>query len=231
MNRSEAADLTVLLARLADQDASGVLELRGTDDQARIGLRLGTVASADHGDGHPAPLQRYLYRMGLIDGIKSDVVSRIRAEYGLSFEEAVIKSSVIDASRLVAVVAFKITEVLTDIMTCGALDYVFTAGSSLYPASTVAVALDARGLSRELRNRQDAWSSISRFLGKDGRLICVSRAAPGSHLDRDQSVISRLASNGAALQALTEGSGLGRYRTHRTVYQLVHAGLMSLAPS
>lgn len=231
MIRSEAADLAVLLAGLADQGASGVLELSGTDNQARIGLRRGAVVSADQGAGRPAPLQDYLYRMGLIDGIKSDVVSRMRTEDGLSFEEAVIKSSVIDGSRLVAVVAFKITEVLTDIMTCGALRHAFTAGSSLYPASTVAVALDARGLSRELRNRQDAWSSISRFLGSDERRICISRAAPGNRLDRDQCVICRLASDGATLRALTEGSGLGRYRTHRTVYQLVHAGLMDLAPS
>ncbi|MCU0606764.1 MAG: hypothetical protein MUF78_04945 [Candidatus Edwardsbacteria bacterium] len=224
-------DIVALLAEAAEQSATGVLVLRGNGDQARIGLRRGSVVSADHGDDRPAPLQRYLYRMGLIDGIKHDVVSRMRAEYGLSFEEAVIKSSVIEASRLAAVVAFKITEVLTDIMTCGALGHEFEPGSSLYPSSRVAVALDARGLSRELRCRQDAWRSAERFLGGGGRRVCAAGTQPVHPLERDQSVVYRLASDGAALQDLAAGSGLGRYRTYRSAYQLVQAGLLELVPA
>lgn len=229
MNDRRTTDIAALLADTAERTATGVLVLQGGGDQARIGLQRGSVVSADHGDDRPAPLQCYLFRMGLIDGIKHDVVSRMRAEYGLSFEEAVIKSSVIEATRLAAVVAFKITEVLTDIMTCGALSHEFVPGSSLYPSSSVAVALDARGLSRELRCRQDAWRSFDRFLGGGERRVCVAGVPPGHHLERDLSVVYRLANDGTTLQELAVGSGLGRYRTYRSVYQLVQAGLLALA--
>ncbi len=222
------AGVPALLTGLAAGRSTGVLELEADDGRARIGLRDGTIVGADHGEGQDAQLQAYLYRMGLIDGIKHGVISRMRAEYGLSFEEAVVKSSVCDVSRLASAVAFKIAEVLTDSLTWDRVVHRFLNGAALYAGSRVSVALDAAGLSRELRSRLEEWRRAEAFLGRGPVRVRVL-SSPGHPLERDQVVICRLANGGATMRELVAGSGLGRYRTYRAVHRLALAGLVAVS--
>jgi hypothetical protein len=63
--------------------------------------------------------------MGVIDSIKHDVLTRLRSEYQMSYEETMVKSGVIDPVRLDSIIAFKIVEVATDVMTWGKAHYKF----------------------------------------------------------------------------------------------------------
>ncbi|HTY08342.1 MAG TPA: DUF4388 domain-containing protein [Candidatus Edwardsbacteria bacterium] len=227
--RIKGSELAAVLERLASRGDTGLLLLEAGDERAQIALRGGRITGAIHSArGRVLQLQQYLFRLGLIDGVKLDVLSGMREEEGLSFEDVMINGGVVDRQRLTEIVAFKIREIAAEMLAWESVQYRFLQDVSLYLASAVAVDLEVGLVLDDATKLYEEWRTIAAaFSWRD----VVLRPAGQSHdhaLERDQSIVFRLVGTGAQLQTLAAESGLGPYRTYRAVHQLVRAGLLTM---
>lgn len=225
---SSGADLTAIIERIAESSQTGLLMILANGDQAQVAFCDGQITGAMHIlEGITVQLQQYIYRLGLIDGIKRDVLSRMRDEDGLSFEEVLIHGGVIEKHNIRNVIIFKIKEILLEMLTWADISYSFIPGITLYGNSAVSVNLQTGEITGELSRQLDEWRQISdRFSWRELQLIPTGKAVK-HQMDRDQKAIYRIVTIPTTMETLVSCSGLGRYRTYRAAHSMLEAGLLA----
>ena len=225
----KGCELGALLELLASQRHTGLLLLEAGDDRAQIALRDGRIAGAVHSvQGKVLQLQQYIYRLGLIDGVKLGVLCGMREDDGLSFEDVLIKGGVIDRGGLADVVAFKILEIVAEMLSWEAVQYRFMHDVSLYIGSAVTVNLEVERLMDGASRQYGDWKKIAAAFSWRNVVLRPAGQTHEGVLERDQSAILRMVGTATPLQTLAAESGLGLYRTYRAAHQLVAAGLLTM---
>jgi hypothetical protein len=221
-------ELAAVLDLLDGQRHTGLLLLEAGEERAQIALREGRITGAIHSTrGRVQQLQQYLYRLGLIDGVKLGVLCGMREDDGLSFEDVLLKGGVVERARLAEIVAFKIGEILAEMLSWESVQYRFMPDVLLYVASAVAVDLEVGRLMDEAGRQYGEWQKIAAsFSWRD--IVLKPTDQPHEHtLERDQSIVLRMVGAATPLQALPAVTGLGLYRTYRAAHQLLAAGLLT----
>ena len=225
----KGCELATVLGLLASQQHTGLLLLEAGDERAQIALHDGRITGAIHSaQGRVLQLQQYLYRLGLIDGVKLGVLCGMREDEGLSFEDVLIKSGVVDRGRLAEIVAFKIREIAAEMLAWESVQYRFMHDVSLYIASAVAVNLEVGRVLDDASQQYDEWKRIAVSFSWRNIVLKPAEQSHDHALERDQSILFRMVGAAMPLQTLAAESGLGLYRTYRAVQQLLAAGLLTI---
>ena len=227
--RIKGSELAAVLERLASRGDTGLLLLEAGDERAQIALHDGRITGAIHSaQGQVLQLQQYIYRLGLIDGVKLGVLCGRREEEGLSFEDVMIKGGVLDRGRLAEIVAFKIREIAAEMLSWESVQYRFMHDVSLYIASAVAVNLEVSRVLDDASQQYDEWKTIAVSFSWRNIVLKSAEQPHDRTLERDQSIVFRMVGAAMPLQTLAAESGLGLYRTYRAVQQLLAAGLLTI---
>jgi hypothetical protein len=225
----KGCELAAVLELLASQRHTGLLLLEAGDDRAQIALRDGLIAGAVHSvQGKVLQLQQYIYRLGLIDGVKLGVLCGMREDEGLSFEDVLIKGGVIDHGGLAEIVAFKIREIIAEMLSWEAVQYRFMHDVSLYVASAVTVNLEVERLMDGAGRQYEEWQKVAASFSWRNVMLRPAEQAHECALERDQSIIFRMVRAATPLQTLAAESGLGLYRTYQAAHRLIAAGLLTM---
>ncbi|KPK69368.1 hypothetical protein AMJ82_05720 [candidate division TA06 bacterium SM23_40] len=215
-----------ILQLIASQEKTGILTFTKKKESISIGFEAGRIAGAvEERRGQENPLEAYLVASGRVSREQMDQLSVLRTEFGIPFEELIVREGYMSRDGLSELIRFKIQEIIDNLLTWQEGTYKFTPGGTIYPASSIKVSLDAQAMTLEGMRRIDEWPRIERALSGDHhRFARESHPILSLELDAEEQRTLELIDGRTSLEELIDRSGLGRFRTYQAVYNLLEVG-------
>jgi hypothetical protein len=215
-----------ILQLIASQEKTGILTFTNKKESVSIGFESGRISGAvEERRGQENPLEQYLLASGRISREQLNQLATLRIEFGIPFEELIVREGYMSHDGLAQLIRFKIQEVIDNLLTWQEGSYKFTPGGTMYPASTIKVSLDAQAITLEGMRRIDEWPRIERALaGPHPVFARQSQPILTLELGAEEQTTLELIDGHTSIDDLIDRTGLGRFRTYQAVYNLVEVG-------
>lgn len=215
-----------ILQLIASQEKTGILTFTNKKESVSIGFESGRIASAvEERRGQENPLEQYLLASGRVSREQLNQLATLKTEFGIPFEELIVREGYMSHEGLAQLIRFKIQEVIDNLLTWQQGSYKFTPGGTMYRASTIKVSLDAQAMTLEGMRRIDEWPRIERALaGPHPVFARQSQPILTLELGTEEQTTLELIDGHTSIDDLIDRTGLGRFRTYQAVYNLVEVG-------
>lgn len=221
-------DLPNIIGFIAQTEKTGVLVLNKKNDKIEIGFVKGNVNGAVYTRGGIQELiKEYLVNSGKITVENYKKVLEMHRETKVPLEKILIDEKYVDHDQLKEIIHFKIQEIFDELFTWDNGTYEFIEDLIMYPNSTVKVSINTQALMMEGMRRMDEWPNIQSVLPTtDIYFKKVDNIQIPGNIGLEEKNVLDLISPEKSLGDLIRISGLGRFLTYQSVYNLLKMNLI-----
>ncbi len=224
-------DFSVLdiLQLVSTQQKTGTLTITSKMGKIAVDFKKGMITAAFHiKKGEQLPIDEYLLKSGRVSEENLSRAKKSHLETSLPIDEILIRDGHITEEEFKQIVTFKIQEIIDELFLWNEGTYRFELGKELYTSSRVKVLLRTEGLIMEGARRVDELPRILEALPDENMLIVkTDKVVPG--LGPAEKKFLSLLSRPSTAAELVEKGGLGKFRTHEAISNMIHAGVVKTA--
>ncbi|MEO0281038.1 MAG: DUF4388 domain-containing protein [candidate division WOR-3 bacterium] len=221
-------DLPNIIGFIAQTEKTGVLVLNKKNDKIEIGFIKGNVNGAVYTRGGIQELiKEYLVNSGKITLENYKKILEMHRETKIPLEKILIDEKYVDQEQLKEIINFKIQEIFDELFTWDTGTYEFIEDLIMYPNSIVKVSINTQALMMEGMRRMDEWPNIQSVLPTtDLYFKKIDNAQIPENIGLEEKSVLDLISPEKSLGDLIKISGLGKFLTYQSVYNLLKMNLI-----
>ncbi|MEJ5307545.1 MAG: DUF4388 domain-containing protein [candidate division WOR-3 bacterium] len=221
-------DLPNIIGFIAQTEKTGVLVLNKKNDKIEIGFIKGNVNGAVYTRGGIQELiKEYLVNSGKITFENYKKILEMHRETKVPLEKILIDEKYVDQEQLKEIIHFKIQEIFDELFIWDTGTYEFIEDLIMYPNSIVKVSINTQALMMEGMRRMDEWPNIQSVLPTtDIYFKKVDNTQIPENIGLEEKSVLDLISPEKSLGDLIRISGLGRFLTYQSVYNLLKMNLI-----
>ncbi len=221
-------DLPNIIGFIAQTEKTGVLVLNRKNDKIEIGFIKGNVNGAVYTRGGIQELiKEYLVNSGKISIDDFKKIIEMHRETKLPLEKILIDEKYVDQEKLKEIINFKIQEIFDELFTWDNGTYEFIEDLIMYPNSIVKVSINTQALMMEGMRRMDEWPNIQTILSStDIFFKKIDNVQIPENIGIEEKRVFDLISPEKSLGDLIRISGLGKFLTYQSVYNLLKMNLI-----
>ncbi len=221
-------DIPNLMGFISQTEKTGVLTLVNKGDQVEVGFIKGKVNAAIYKrSGVQELIKEYLVNSGKITEADFDKISLLHKETRKPYESLLISEKYINESTWIAIIHFKIQEVIDELFIWKSGSYEFIEDIIMYENSKFKVNLNTQGLIMEGMRRIDEWPNILSLLPSTSMCFEIdSKVEAPDNIGNDEKRLIEIIDGSRDLKELVRISGLGKYITYQSIYNLLKLGII-----
>ncbi len=221
-------DIPNLMGFISQTEKTGVLTLVNKGDQIEVGFIKGNVNAAVYKRaGVQELIKEYLVNSGKITEKDFEKIQELHKETKKAYEDILINEKYIDEDSWKQIIQFKIQEIVDELFKWNSGSYEFLEDIIMYENSKVKVSLNTQGLIMEGMRRIDEWPNIMSVLPTNKICFDINNATKiPENLGKEEKRLLEIINPSLTIKDLIRKSGLGKYMTYQSLYNLVKMGII-----
>ncbi|PIP14372.1 MAG: hypothetical protein COX48_01160 [bacterium (Candidatus Stahlbacteria) CG23_combo_of_CG06-09_8_20_14_all_34_7] len=221
-------DIPNIMGFITQTEKNGILSLSNKTDKIEVGFINGSVnAAVYHRGGTQELIKEYLVNSGKISKDEFKKTLEIHKETRLPLEKILFDEKHITQEQWSDIIQFKIQEVFDELFTWTEGIYEFIEDVIMYPKSSVRMKINTQALMMEGMRRIDEWPNIKILLPNTNIYFkVIDNASIPANLGTEENRLVQIISPDKSLEELIKISGLGKFLTYQSVYNLLKMNLI-----